>query len=63
MSSNPCSPREGLNTSFLHADQRACVAALENLHRKYAVTAKQIEAQRDVVAQRLAGFLAELGYA
>lgn len=48
--------------SFLRADQRACVAALENLHRKYAVTAKQIEAQRDAAAQKLAAFLAELGY-
>lgn len=49
--------------SFLRADQRACVVALEKLHRKYAVTAKQIEAQRDAAAQKLAGYLAELGYA
>ena len=49
--------------SFLRADQRACVAALENLHRKYAVTAKQIETQRDAAARNLAGLLAELGYA
>ncbi|GAA3923842.1 N-6 DNA methylase [Luteimonas lutimaris] len=48
--------------SFLRADQRACVAALENLHRKYAVTAKQIDAQRDAAARKLAGFLADLGY-
>src|SRR3546814_8755139 len=44
--------------SFLRADQRACVAAVENLYRKYAVTAGQIEAQRDAAARKLAGFLA-----
>ncbi len=32
---------------YLRADQRACLAALENLHAKYAVTAKAIEAKRD----------------
>jgi type I restriction enzyme M protein len=47
---------------YLRADQRACLAALENLHRKYAVTAKEIEARRDVAAARLKGFLVELGY-
>jgi type I restriction enzyme M protein len=38
------------------------VAAIENLWRKYAVTAKQIEAQRDAAAAALQGFLVELGY-
>lgn len=47
---------------YLRADQRACLAALENLHRKYAVTAKEIEARRDTAAARLKGFLVELGY-
>lgn len=47
---------------YLRADQRACLAALENLHRKYAVTAKEIEARRDVAAAKLKGFLVELGY-
>ncbi len=47
---------------YLRADQRACVAAVENLWRKYAVTAKQIEAQRDAAAAALHGFLVELGY-
>ena len=47
---------------YLRADQRACLAALENLHRKYAVTAKEIEARRDAAAARLRGFLVELGY-
>ncbi|MBX3349734.1 MAG: N-6 DNA methylase [Nitrospira sp.] len=47
---------------YLRADQRACVAALENLHDKYAVTAKAIEAKRDAEARNLKKFLAELGY-
>jgi type I restriction enzyme M protein len=47
---------------YLRADQRACVAAIENLWRKYAVTAKQIEAQRDAAAEQLQAFLVELGY-
>ncbi|MFA7280142.1 MAG: N-6 DNA methylase [Sterolibacterium sp.] len=47
---------------YLRADQRACIAALENLHDKYAVTAKQIETKRDEAAAKLKGFLAELGY-
>jgi type I restriction enzyme M protein len=48
--------------SYLRADQRACIAALENLHGKYAVTAKAIEARRDEAAAKLTGFLEELGY-
>lgn len=47
---------------YLRADQRACVAAIENLWRKYAVTAKQIEAERDAAAVQLQKFLVELGY-
>ena len=47
---------------YLRADQRACLAALENLHAKYAVTAKAIEAKRDAEATKLKTFLAELGY-
>jgi type I restriction enzyme M protein len=47
---------------YLRADQRACVAAIENLWSKYAVTAKQIEAERDQAAEELRGFLVELGY-
>lgn len=47
---------------YLRADQRTCIAALENLHGKYAVTAKQIEAKRDEAAAKLKGFLVELGY-
>jgi type I restriction enzyme M protein len=47
---------------YLRADQRACVAAIENLWSKYAVTARQIEAERDLAAAELQGFLVELGY-
>ncbi len=47
---------------YLRADQRACIAAIENLWRKYAVTAKQIEAERDQAAAELQAFLRELGY-
>jgi type I restriction enzyme M protein len=49
-------------SGYLRADQRVCVAALENLHGKYAVTAKAIEAARDTAAAKLKGFLVELGY-
>ena len=38
---------------YLRADQRACVAAVENLWGKYAVTAKQIETARDDAAKVL----------
>jgi type I restriction enzyme M protein len=48
--------------SYLRADQRACLATLENLHSKYAVTAKAIEAKRDDAAAKLKTFLEELGY-
>jgi type I restriction enzyme M protein len=47
---------------YLRADQRACLAALENLHAKYAVTAKAIEDKRDAEAAKLKSFLSELGY-
>lgn len=47
----------------LRADQRACVAAIDKLWRKYAVTARQIEAERDAAAAELQRFLGELGYA
>ena len=53
----------GSYRQYLRADQRACVAAIENLWRKYAVTAKQIEAERDAAAAELQRFLGELGYA
>jgi type I restriction enzyme M protein len=47
---------------YLRADQRACVAAIDNLWGKYAVTAKQLEAERDRAAAEFEGYLVELGY-
>lgn len=38
------------------------IAAIENLHRKYQVTAKSIIAKREQEASKLAGFMTELGY-
>ena len=48
--------------TYLRADQRACVRAIENLWEKYAVTAKEIETARDTAARDLQAFLVELGY-
>ncbi len=47
---------------YLGADQRACVTAIENLWGKYAVTAAQIEAHRNVETEKLKGYLRGLGY-
>lgn len=38
------------------------IAAIENLHSKYQVTAKSIIAKREQEASKLAGFMKELGY-
>lgn len=48
--------------AYLRADQRACVKAIENLHGKYAVTAKAIEDARDKASAQLHEYLVELGY-
>jgi len=47
---------------YLRAEQRACIKAVENLWSKYAVTAREIEAERDAASQQLQAFLVELGY-
>ena len=47
---------------YLRQYQRAFVAAVENLWGKYAVTTKQILAERDAEAAQLDSFLKELGY-
>ena len=47
---------------YLRADQRACISVIENLWGKYAVTAKQIETERDSAKAELQKFLVELGY-
>ena len=49
--------------SYLRADQRACLASLDSLHAKYAVTAADIEQRRNAATAKLKGFLGELGYA
>jgi type I restriction enzyme M protein len=49
--------------SYLRADQRACLSALENLHAKYATTATDIEQRRNAATDKLKGFLGVLGYA
>ncbi len=48
--------------SYLRADQRACLATLENLHAKYATTATDIEQRRNAATAKLTEFLRELGY-
>lgn len=48
---------------YLRQYQRGLVAAVENLWDKYAVTTKQILADRDREATQLDVFLKELGYA
>lgn len=47
---------------YLRADQRTCIAAVENLWGKYAITVKQIETELDQAAHVLQAFLEELGY-
>ena len=46
---------------YLRADQRACVAVIENLWRKYAVTAKQLEVERDRGSGRVRVLLGGVG--
>mgnify|MGYP002634767487 FL=1 len=47
---------------YIRQYQRSLIAAVENLYNKYAVTAKEILAERDEQAQQLNQFLVELGY-
>lgn len=46
--------------SYLRANQ--CLAALENLHAKYATAATDIDQRRNSATAKLKGFLGELGY-
>ncbi|MBD2815312.1 SAM-dependent DNA methyltransferase [Xenorhabdus sp. Flor] len=48
--------------SYVRALLLERIAAIENLHRKYKVTAKSIITQRDLEAAKLADFMKELGY-
>jgi len=52
----------GTYARYLQDDKRACIKAVENLWEKYAVTAKEIEAERDKASAQLHEFLVELGY-
>ena len=47
---------------YLRADQRECLARIEHLHDKYAVTEEGIEKRRCQAAMQLKVFLGELGY-
>jgi len=47
---------------YLRQYQRAFIAAVENLWQKYAVTTKQIVAERDQASAQLDAFIKELGY-
>jgi len=47
---------------YLLDEQRACIRAVENIWVKYAVTARQIEEERDNASRQLEKFLVELGY-
>lgn len=49
-------------TRYLNAEKRATVAAFENLWDKYAVSTREIEAQRERTANELNRYLTELGY-
>lgn len=48
--------------AYLRAHQRECVDVITNLWSKYAITAKEIEQQRDEAAKELQRFLVELEY-
>ena len=48
--------------TYLRQYQRAFIAGVENLWTKYAVTAKQIIAERDKESAQLNAYLKELGY-
>lgn len=47
---------------YVDQHRRVIIAAIENLWDKYKVTAKEIELERDVEAEKLNRFLLELGY-
>lgn len=48
--------------AYIRAISSRLVKAVENLHNKYAVTVKEIVAERDREAELLEGFMRELGY-
>ena len=48
--------------AYLRAFTTDLIKSVENLHKKYAVTVKQILSERDKQAELLDGFMRELGY-
>jgi type I restriction enzyme M protein len=48
--------------AYLRAEQRNCLAALENLYSKYATTVVDIDQRRNAATAKLKSFLEELGY-
>ena len=48
--------------TYLDADRRAVIAAIENLYDKYAETAQAIEDKRKAAADELQSYLGKLGY-
>lgn len=47
---------------YLNAEKRALIACVENLWDKYAVSSRELEAQRSETLKTLNGFLKSLGY-
>jgi type I restriction enzyme M protein len=47
---------------YLDTDRRACIAAVENLHDKYATTLRQIETVRTAATRELEAHMEALGY-
>ena len=52
----------GIYSAYLRAEQQACTKAIENLWTKYAITALQIETEREEASKQLRAYLVELGY-
>jgi type I restriction enzyme M protein len=47
---------------YLNTEKRALIAACEKLWNKYAVSAQELELQRDLTMRELNQFIAQLGY-
>ncbi|MFH1489685.1 MAG: hypothetical protein ABII06_12355 [Pseudomonadota bacterium] len=47
---------------YLNAEKRRLIAVVENLWDKYAVSSRELEAERTETLKKLEGFLQNLGY-
>ena len=47
---------------YLGAEKRGLVLGVENLWEKYAVSSRELEAERDATLKTLDGYLQDLGY-